>query len=340
MFLNNQWYIAAWSHEIGRGLLKRRIAGEPIVFYRTEAGRAVAFEDRCPHRHAPLSMGKLIGDKLECGYHGIQFDSSGNCVHVPGQEVPKGASVRSYRVVEKWGWAWIWLGVSERADETLLPEDFRWTVEPGWRSLGDTLHVKAHYQLLVDNLLDLSHEAFLHTNTIGSRAVADVPCKTSSQGNCVRVTRIMNDCAPPPLFVKARGFTTNIDRHQDIKFAPPCYVHIDVKAFPAGTHDLSNALQWHVLNALTPETENSTHYFWAMPRFFSQNDPDMDAMLHGAVTKTFHEDVWILEAQQQALIDRSLDYRTIATEADAGPTRARGIINRLIREEQAKAAQT
>jgi len=117
-------------------------------------------------------------------------------------------------------------------------------------------------------------------------------------------------------------------------------VHIDVKAFPTGTHDLSSALQWHVLNALTPETENTTYYFWAMPRFFSQNDPDMDVSLHGAVTKTFHEDVAMLEAQQEALLERSLDYRTIATVADAGPTRAHGIVNRLMREEAAAAAQT
>jgi phenylpropionate dioxygenase-like ring-hydroxylating dioxygenase large terminal subunit len=336
MFLRNQWYIAAWTHEIGRALLKRRIAGEPIVFYRTEAGRAVAFEDRCPHRHAPLSMGIIVGDKLECGYHGIQFDPDGICVHIPGAEsIPKGACVRSYKLIEKWGWAWIWLGDAERADEDLLPQDFRWAAEPGWQNLGDTLNVKAHYQLLVDNLLDLSHEAFLHTKTIGNRAVADVPCKTSLHRDHVRVTRVMYNCAPPPLFVKARGFTTNIDRHQDITFAPPCYVHIDVKAIPAGTNDLSNALQWHVLNALTPETEGSTHYFWALPRFFSQGDPEMDKMLHGAIIKTFNEDFEMLEAQQELLKDRSLDHRTIATAADAGPTRARGIVQRLMREEEA-----
>jgi phenylpropionate dioxygenase-like ring-hydroxylating dioxygenase large terminal subunit len=339
MFLRNQWYIAGWSNEIGRKPLARRIAGEPVVLWRTEAGKAVAFEDRCPHRLAPLSLGQIIGDTLQCGYHGARFDASGACVHVPGQDdAPKGSGVRAYRLEEKWGWVWLWLGEARRADTALIP-DFHWQSEPGWAPIGGTLNFKAHYQLLVDNLLDLSHEAFLHQATIGNRAVADVPAEMTSEGDHVRVTRLMRDVPAPPLFVRARGFKTNIDRLQDITFTPPCYITINVRATPAGSNDLSQALEWRVLNALVPETERTTHYFWGLPRRFSQDDREMDTMLEGAIVKTFREDQAMLEAQQQVLEERSLDTRTLATKVDAGPSRARSIIARLARSEQTQQSQ-
>ena len=334
MFLKNQWYIAAWSHEIGRSLLARRIAGEPVVFYRTAAGQAVAFEDRCPHRLAPLSRGRLKGDTLECGYHGVTFAADGACVHMPGQEtIPNGAHVRAYRLEERWGWVWIWLGDTARADTALLPE-FHWMAEPGWTPLGGTLHFKAHYQLLLDNLLDLSHEAFLHAGTIGNAAVADVPATMRAEGDKVHVTRFMPGCPPPPLFVRARGFTGKIDRLQDITFSPPCYVAIDVCATPAGANDRRDALEWRVLNALTPETESTTHYFWGMPRHFALEDRELDTMLERAIVKTFNEDREMLEAQQVTLEEASLDQRSLMTDADAGPSRARSVIARLLREEQ------
>jgi phenylpropionate dioxygenase-like ring-hydroxylating dioxygenase large terminal subunit len=337
VFLKNQWYVAAWSHEIAQAPLARRIAGEPIVLWRGESGQAVAFEDRCPHRLAPLSLGMVVGDALRCGYHGASFGPDGACTHVPGNPLPKDARVRLYPLVEKWGWAWLWLGEASRADPALLP-DFHWQAEPGWAPIGGTLNFKAHYQLLLDNLLDLSHEAFLHMNTIGNAAVAEVPAHATSEGDHVRVTRLMPDCAPPPLFVKARGFTTTIDRLQDILFTPPCYITITVRATPAGTNDLSQALQWQVLNALTPETERSSHYFWGLPRHFLIEDRDIDQMLETAIVRTFNEDRAMLEAQQLVLAERSLDDRTLSTHADAGPSRARSIIARLLREERAAAS--
>ncbi len=334
MFLKNQWYVAAWSREIGRDILARQIAGEPVVLYRTQDGRAVAFQDLCPHRLAPLSLGQIVGDDLRCGYHGASFGPDGTCTHLPGNPLPKGARVRTYPLIEKWGWAWIWPGNPARADESLLP-DFHWQYEPGWAPIGGTLNFKAHYQLLLDNLLDLSHEAFLHINTIGNAAVAEVPAHASQEGNHVRVTRVMPDCAPPPLFVKARGFTTNIDRYQDILFSPPCYITIAVRAMPAGSNGMTQAMQWQVLNALTPETERSTHYFWGMPRHFLIENRDVDTMLETAIVRTFNEDRAMLEAQQLVLEKRSLDERTLLTHADVGPSRARSVIARLQREEQA-----
>ena len=336
MFLRNQWYVAAWANEVGRTPLARLIAGEPIVFWRTEAGQAVAFEDACPHRLAPLSMGRIVGDALQCGYHGVMFDSEGKCIRVPGQhDVPKNCTVRSYRLEERWGWIWLWLGDSKEADTNLIP-DFHWLAEEGWAPVGSLLHFKGNYQLLVDNLLDLSHETFLHAKTIGNPPVAETPAETTSTGNQVRVRRMMHDVPAPPLFVQLRGFSTNIDRLQDIIFEPPCYVRINVRAEPTGTNDPSKTLEWWVLNALTPETESSTHYFWAMPRNFCVDDRDMDKALLKGATNTFLEDKDMIESQQETLNRRSLDSVSLVISADSGVVRARRIVERLVTAQSAQ----
>src|SRR5215831_15600924 len=87
MFLRNYWYVAASDEEVGRKPLRRLILNEPVALFRLEDGTPVAFEDRCAHRHLPLSMGKLVGDRLQCHYHGLQYDRTGACVRIPGQEL-------------------------------------------------------------------------------------------------------------------------------------------------------------------------------------------------------------------------------------------------------------
>ena len=111
MFLRNYWYVAALDEEVRDRPLGRTILGEPVVLFRTADGALHAFEDRCPHRQLPLSMGKIVGDALQCHYHGLRFDGSGKCVRVPGQDhIPQNARVRTYPVVERYRWIWIWMG--------------------------------------------------------------------------------------------------------------------------------------------------------------------------------------------------------------------------------------
>lgn len=333
-FPKDCWYVAARSTEVGRALLKRTIACENLVFYRTEGGRAVALLDMCPHRLAPLSLGKLVGDAVECGYHGIVFDCEGRCIRIPGEDGVAGRfRVKRFPLAEKWGFVWVWLGDAEKADDALLPQYFRWQDEPGWCPMEDYIHLKADYRLVIDNLLDLSHEAFLHTNTIGNAAVADTPAVTTISGDSVEVKRFMENCAPPKLFVRAAGFTTNIDRHQRIVFVPPCFVIIEVRAVATGTDDLEHGLIWWVLNALTPETAGSTHYFWGLPRKFKQDDKEITELLRSGVTRTFEEDRIMLEAQQQNIERVPLEQRTLYARSDQAPARARSIIAALLERE-------
>lgn len=335
MFPKNCWYIAALSAELKHAMTKRTIANDNVLMYRTTTGKAVALLDRCPHRLVPLSLGQLVGDAVQCGYHGITFDCSGRCIRVPGEEAfPEHFHVQAFPLIERFGFVWIWLGDPAQADPGQIPEAMRWQEEPGWCPMSDYFYVAAHNQLLIDNLLDLSHEAFLHSGTIGNQAVGETPAKITTKADHVEVERLMPDCAPPKLFTAAAGFTTNIDRYQRFFFVPPCTVIIEVWAVPTGTGDKSKGLEWWVINSLTPETDRSTHYFWALPRHFKQDDAQMTEMLRTAVNRTFSEDRVMIEAQQQILDKVPLESRTVYTRADQAPARARQIVAAMLKREQ------
>ena len=260
MFLRNFWYVAAAADEIGRTPFGRMILGEPVVLFRTEDGHPVAFEDRCPHRHLPLSMGKLVGDTLQCHYHGLRFGADGRCVRIPGQDhIPKAAKAKTYPVAERYHWIWIWMGDPALADPAAIP-DFHWLDDPEWGAKSSYLDVDANWQLIVDNLLDLTHLAFVHETTIGNAAIAEhAQVKVDRAPNNVVVTRWVIDQDPPPTYKKVGGFTGNVDRWQIIDFAPPAFLRLDVGATPTGTGAPQGkrvgGISMRNLNAITPETE-------------------------------------------------------------------------------------
>lgn len=337
MFVKNSWYVAAVANELNGGLLARTILREPIVLFRMPDGGLAALEDRCCHRNAPLSKGTLTDRGVRCGYHGLLFDADGACVEVPGQPtVPPGASVRNYPVVERWGWVWLWMGPLALADESMIP-DFHLLDTDGWRSHGERLHLRCHYQLIVDNLLDLSHITFLHGRTIGNPAVAETPVKTERLDDRVRVTRWMLDVPPPPTFVRLAGFTGNIDRWQIATAAPPAFVWLEVGGAEAGTGapdgDRGKGIERWNLNAVTPETDASSHLFWAECRNFALDDDGVTTLLHQQIHDTLMEDVDMLEAQQRMNALQPNAHR-IDINADAGPLQARRIVDRLRAEEQ------
>lgn len=338
MFIKNGWYVAAWGHEIGRELSQRWIIGEPLVLYRTQAGEVVALEDRCPHRRASLSKGRLVGDAVQCGYHGITFDCTGACVHVPGQEkIPSSMAARHFPVVERWQWVWIWMGDPAAADESLLP-DFHYNEAPGWVATGGCIPVEANYQLLTDNLLDLTHETYVHGKTIGNSAIVDVPIEHHVEGNEVHVQRVMRNTPPPPLFKRVRGFEGNIDRWQIIRFNMPAHISIDARGLPAGTDDISRGLRWFSINSITPIDERSSLYFWTITRCFDLEDEALTKLIGDQIYKTFMEDVEVLEAQQ---IMRETDPRQdpdVSIRADSGTIAARRVVQRLVAEESSAIA--
>ena len=346
MFPRNYWYVAAWDHEVRRQELFRRvICGEPIVFYRREDGSPAALEDRCCHRHMPLSEGRLRGDTIECAYHGLTYDASGACIRVPSQaSVPPNARVRAYPVAERHHWIWIWMGDPKLADPDLI-EDFHWMEDADWRAKGERLDLAANYRLLIDNLLDLTHLQFVHPTTLGTDAITKFPIRTEREGDAVTVTRWIMDSLPPPFFQKAGGFRPEerIDRWQIITYTPPAFVRLDVGGARAGTGapqgDRSQGFTMRNLNAITPETETTTHYFWAQAHDFRTDDATVTELLFRQIHSAFMEDLAVLKAQQMNLEAFGGDPPQVDFGQDSGGLQARRIIDRILEEERAPVAR-
>lgn len=343
MFLKNAWYVAALKEEVGRTPLGRVFLGEPVVMYRKEDGTAVALEDRCMHRHLPLSMGKVVGDRLQCHYHGLQYDTAGKCVRIPGQDmIPPNAQIRTYPVVERYNWVWIWMGDPALADPEKIV-DYHYLDSENWGARRSYLHVKSNWQLIVDNLLDLTHLAFVHETTIGNSALVDnASVKVTRGTDHVVVTRWIIDAPAPPTFVKAGGFTANVDRWQIIDFRPPAFLRLDVGATPTGTGAPQGkrvgGIEMRNLNAITPETESTSHYFWGQAHNWDVKNGKLSDMLLEQIRTAFHEDVAVFEAQQRNL-DLIRNPPQLDINADTGVIQARRILDRLHAEERAAQAR-
>jgi phenylpropionate dioxygenase-like ring-hydroxylating dioxygenase large terminal subunit len=350
MFLKNTWYVAAEPHEIGGAPFGRKICGENIVFWRTEDGEAVAFEDRCCHRRMPLRKGAVEGNVLRCHYHGLEFNPSGACVHVPGQTtIPPGAQVRTYPVVERYNWIWIWMGDAALADESQII-GYPWKTADDWGDKGTYFHVNGDYKLVIDNLLDLSHLAFVHKSTIGNAAVADhAVVKTLKDEDSVTVARWTVGQNPPPTYQRMCGWPedTIIDRWQIIEYRAPGAVRLFTGAAPDAAEGKEfghtdhlrevpeNGFGFHNLNFVTPETETSCHYFWSNAYKIPGKPVDeaLTEMSYKQIHQAFHQDWEVFDLQQENWDDRP----TIETNQDAGGIAARALLDRKIGEEQATA---
>ncbi|UFN47067.1 aromatic ring-hydroxylating dioxygenase subunit alpha [Roseomonas sp. OT10] len=332
----NAWYAAAWDAEVKRELLPRTICNKKLVLYRTEDDRAVALEDACWHRLVPLSMGRLRGNEVQCAYHGLRFNERGRCTHMPSQEtINPSASVRSFPVVEKHRFIWVWPGDPALADPALVP-DLHWNHDPAWAGDGKVIHAACDYRLIVDNLMDLTHETFIHGSSIGNDAVAEAPFDVSHGDRTATVTRWMVGIEPPPFWRAQLGKPGLVDRWQIIRFEAPCTVAIDVGVAPTGTGapegDRSQGVSMVVINTITPATDRACHYFWANVRDYRIGEQRVTTDIRDAITKVFREDEIIVEAQQRA-IDEHPDHVFYNLNIDAGAMWARRVIDRMIDHE-------
>ncbi|MDB5964233.1 MAG: aromatic ring-hydroxylating dioxygenase subunit alpha [Polaromonas sp.] len=338
MWLKNAWYVAAFSDELGESLLPRTLLGQKVVMFRGPDGRPVALADKCPHRGVPLSRGTLIGDTIRCSYHGLRIGSDGICKHIPCQDlIPAQARVATYPLHERHDIAWVWMGEADRADPALIP-DVYWLEHPDWTACHGYHRVEANYQLFNDNLLDLSHESYLHDKTIGNEAVAEAPVSTSQGDNEIRVHREISNCEPPPFYVTATGFTTRINRWHTTIFRPPSFNLIENGSYPVD-RSREEALERRVIHLVTPETGTSSHYFWGIARAYKRDDAALTAFIREQSSRTFDEDKDMLEAQQQSLGAQDGAAFPMALKTDAGPIQARRLLKRLIEAEQADTAR-
>jgi phenylpropionate dioxygenase-like ring-hydroxylating dioxygenase large terminal subunit len=341
MFPRNAWYVAAWAHEVGREPLARKILGEDVVLFRQADGTPVALEDQCCHRQLPLSLGKVDGDGLRCGYHGYRFDASGACVEIPGQEaIPANAGVRAFTVVERWKWVWIWPGDAALADPAKIP-DLWWCDHPDWQvTMPAMVPLACDARLIIDNVLDATHLTYVHASSIGSGGLTQVQPVIDSGENHVRVSRWVLDRPPPPMYAKAGNFEGNADRWAAVEFrAPGAAINfagcVDVgHGGPQG--DLSASKRRVELVAIslpTPSTDVSCYYFFAFSRAFAHDDPEVERMFSDVMVDVFREDFVILEAQQRRMNERPAA-RKVSTINDRASFLARGMIERMAAAER------
>jgi vanillate O-demethylase monooxygenase subunit len=335
----NTWYAAAWDHEVGRNLLPKTIANRPIVFYRTTGGRPVALADACWHRLAPLSMGKLRGDEeIQCGYHGICYDADGRATYMPAQEtINPSATVHSYPVVERHRFVWVWPGDPALADPAMVP-DMHWNDDPEWAGDGKTIRVNCSYQLVVDNLMDLTHEQFIHGSSIGHESLSESDFEVTHTDRTVTVTKWMLGIEPPPFWKRNLqdrfpGHEGLVDRWQIIRYTAPGTCCIDVGVAKAGTGapegDRSQGVTGYVLNTMTPETDRTCHYLWAFARDWCLDKQVITTRLRDGVSNVFFEDEVMLEAQQRG-IEANPGYDFYNLNIDAGGMWTRRIVARMI----------
>ncbi|WP_185642783.1 aromatic ring-hydroxylating dioxygenase subunit alpha [Burkholderia sp. Bp9140] len=332
IFIRNIWYVAAHSEEVTEQPLGRTYLNEPVVLYRTEGGDVVALDDRCPHRFAPLHRGKVVGDFIRCPYHGLQFDRSGACVQMPlGGVAPPRACVRRYPITERYGFIWIWMGEESRADPDLIP-DFSDRCDPqiGW--FNGTLYCRANYQLLIDNLLDLTHAEFLHP-FLSSDGWAGRNKQTVTQNNGeITIVNVAEEDNILPIMRRfkpqmgAIGTTIQTER-----WNAPGLIRLSVDFWCGGDSIIIPSA-----HMVTPETATTTHYFVRGGQTLDPENAELtEANRIGVLAVFQNEDIPMLEAQQRYLGERDLmDSHPAVLPSDHGAVRARRAIAGLIRKER------
>ena len=339
-FLKNTWYMAAWGDEVTREPMARTLLGESVLMYRREDGTPVAIHNRCPHRHAPLNQGKLIGDEIQCPYHGLRFNSTGACTNNPhGQhKIPPAMCVPAYTLAERDSILWIWMGAGS-PDESLIP-DFSVLTRPEHRTIRRLMTVDADYRLIADNILDLTHIVYVHKGIGGQQFLESESSATEQVGQQVWCRRRNEAITAAPAFraVEPGYNTVKVDKHQNIRWDPPSNMLLEILHHESGNPRNLRTTNYGG-NLLTPETEARTHYFWSVTRDYATENEALDEVIGSALRDAFvNEDKPIIEAQQ-AMMNLSGGNlpQPVLIETDAAAMRARRVLDTLMQSERSNA---
>lgn len=333
-WVQNAWYVAAWDAEVDSAPLARTICGVPMVFYRKLNRQVIALRDACPHRLLPLSMGLREGDWIRCKYHGLKLGPDGVAEEMPlkSEAVNRRICAETFVTHERHRFVWVWVGDRERADPALIPD--LWPCShPKWRFDGGYTHVAADYRLMIDNLMDLTHETYVHAGSIGQPEIMEAPLVCHTEGDSVILSRWMPGIDAPPFWRGALKQEGPVDRWQVCRFLLPAAVMIDVGVAPVGAgatlerHD--QGVRGMVIDFMTPETESTHHYFWGMARDFDTDDQGFTARFKQQQGGVFAQDKEVLEAQQRS-IQANPGLKLQAYSIDQGGVRARQIITRAM----------
>jgi phenylpropionate dioxygenase-like ring-hydroxylating dioxygenase large terminal subunit len=333
-FLKNTWYVAAWSDELTSQPLARTFLDEPVVLFRTDQGVGCALRDRCGHRFAKLSVGKITGSAIECRYHGLRFDGNGTCIGNPHGPINQAGRIRSYVVHEAHRAAWIWMGDSGLADPNLIPDLSFLGKAPESAFSRGYIRGRGNYELFTDNILDLSHADFLHPTTLGGNFTR-TRAKVTEDGD--RVAIHWNIVGEPPSPFAANRLppgTLSADSWTEVEWSAPAVMVLRNGVVAAG-EARSNGKSSHNVHIMTPETAGSTHYFYAATRNYDVGDLQLNARIAQMRDRIFAtEDEPMIAGQQTSMGDANFwDLKPALMRIDEGPVRARRILARLIAAE-------
>jgi vanillate O-demethylase monooxygenase subunit len=305
-------------------ILARTLLDTPVMLFRTSDGTVVAMHDRCPHRFAPLSLGRIENDKAVCTYHGLEFDRTGQCV---GTQLcfggaPKVARVRTFPIVEQNNILWIWMGDAVAADPARVPP-FAFHDDPNYRNVYGVAHTKCDYQLVNDNLMDLTHIILLHP--VFDAKHRKQSFKSWEDGDQVFATYIAVE-------EDQEYHTVNTSRW----FAPSvCDIEINViPEFGKG----ERIVEWSA-HLIAPETATSCHYFWSYG--VPVDSPDSNEVIYARNKQVIEvEDVRMLEGIQARMGPVDLfDLDPLLIGTDLASIRVRRKLAKMIAAESAQPAQ-
>ncbi len=295
-FIHDCWYVAARAAEVDRSPKALRLLGISVVMFRDSEGRVRALQDRCGHRSFPLSEGTLDGDELVCRYHGLRYGMDGVCVGIPGQDEVRGRfGVRSFPVRERGSFVWIWMGAAERADESEPPVP-DWLDHPDWDIQVGYVIARGSYVHLHENLLDLSHLSYLHASTFGTPEYALAPVEITIEPDDIQVWRHVK-CVLPGLYADALGWQgQQAMRRSGSQLVTPAlhvntgiFENLELERQPEPTPMVK------VAQLITPETQYTTHYHYALCRNFATDDPGVSETMLKGLTAAFTEDLVAIE---------------------------------------------
>ena len=309
MYLTNCWYAAAWSEDLsGSTPLERQICGEKLVLFRRADRSIAALAGVCPHRFASLARGKVLeSGHLQCPYHGLQFDASGRCVHNPHGPLPVNARLDSFVTLERYDLIWLWWGDPAQADATLIPY-FQCLVDPRFRTIHGTMVTHGHYELVTDNLMDLSHVGFLHAGGLGGDAIAKGRHEVFQTGTTIESNRWCPNAPASPVWnALFNNYNRNVDHWLDMRWDAPASMLLDVGVAPAGSGRKGGITQWGA-HILTPQNEHSTVYFWGSARDFALDSDETDRQIRTAIEFAFgQEDKPMIEDVERNMGGRTFE---------------------------------
>ncbi len=336
----NMWWVAGWSEEITEKPLARQLLDMPVVLYRMTNGDVAALDDRCPHRWAPLSAGKVQGDEIICPYHGIRFlGGSGRCTSVPTQDIiPSTLNIRAYTVIEQYGVVWVWMGDPAKAAMAPPPPNHFFTGHPEWSTTKGYFLLESNYMLLRENVLDLTHFPFLHEASFRQNDWVIIPdCETTEDTVLYRAS--FKNSPLTGVFSKAMSIPPGkvVDRTQVGEMLTPA-IHFSTWTVhdPAPEKGHRADFTMRATHITTPISPGRTHYFWTTS--FDVPDADQEIMeeTRQAVTAAFSEDIWMLNAIQSHVRQdpRGLDFPEVILGADKAGIHARRIVNKYLAQER------